>query len=177
MKKNHLSTLAALALGGALLSGCAGQSGVAASVDDTIHTNNDLAALVSELSPYLQAGGEANSLLANLIMAGPVLDSAKEFNVGVGVQDAAEFLDTLAVQSGNEAPSEWSDSTLTVTRMLLLLEEPQAQVVWQDIMQGASEQLEGADIDVNPRYGEWTGTGIASTTSPWLQADGAAATQ
>lgn len=160
--------MGALVLGGLLIGGCSAQPGVAASVDNTVHTQSDLISLVDELSPFLAQGNDASVLLANLIMAEPFLDHAARFNVGVGKQEAEEFLNQLSEDSGLETPDEWADSTLSVTRLLLLQDHANSKGVWQEVALGASEDLETADIDINPRYGTWEGGMIVPSASDWI---------
>lgn len=168
--------LAALALTVAVLAGCSGQApGTAAVVDGQRISEDQLAAVVEQLNPYLQQPLTPAQALGLLIESGEIVEVAADSGLGVSEQQALTTLEGLNEQLGVEGPDEFAPSTILVARGLVaaqtLAQSPDAAAVQQQI----ADQVAAADVTVSPRYGSWDGAGaVVPSAYDWIVAPAAA---
>lgn len=163
----------------AALAGCAGEPGTVAEVDGRTITQDDLARVTEELSPFLADASDA-AVLSALVQSTAGIELGERKGLEVTAKRAATFLDSIATNSGLE-PSDWGEGSIMVAQMQLLGEEfsqlPDPEAATAEFQQ----ILADLDITVNPRYGEYDpATGEVSALAPeWIVtpaagADGAA---
>jgi hypothetical protein len=156
----------------ALLAGCTGQPGAAAVVDGRTISTAELATAAEQLKPIFNGGG-ANDVLGVLINEPFATEVAAERGVGVSDEQALDLLRSVTEQAlGAEAAAdaEFGEGALAVARYSLavtgLRDVPDAQ----DAMLEYQEKITSADIEVNPRFGDYTPeTGVTAPVAPsWL---------
>ncbi|MBF0688965.1 MAG: hypothetical protein IR158_14515 [Cellulomonas sp.] len=168
--------VAAVVAAGGLLAGCSGQPGAAAVVDGRTITTAELAATQEELAPIF-AGARAQDVLGVLITEPFALEVAADEGVGVNDEEARELLRTVSVQAlGEEEGSarEFGPGSLAVARYSLATAALQDLPGAQAAADRYQERVAAADIEVNPRFGEFTeGLVVAPPTTPsWVVPEG-----
>jgi hypothetical protein len=160
-----LAALAALAV-----SGCSSEGGAAAVVDGKVIPLSDVHTAMSELRPYLREP-TPTGILEVLVIEPTVARVAAEHGVVVSPQQVEDRLAAQVTGSQGEgaAVPQFSDPSLAVGRFVVLQEGlqqlPDVQAVQEDI----ASELEGLDVEVNPRYGsDFSLAGIAPAEHPWL---------
>ncbi|UZN04317.1 hypothetical protein [Cellulomonas sp. S1-8] len=162
----------AVVVAGGLLAGCSGQPGAAAVVDGRTITTAELATAYDELMPIFNGAG-AQDVLGVLITEPFAAEVAAENGVGVNDEQALELLRSVAVQALGEeegAALEFGPGAMAVGRYSLaasaLQDLPDADAAAAEYQ----ERVAAADIEVNPRFGEFTDTfTVAPPTAPsWV---------
>ena len=168
--------VAAVLLAGAAVTtlvGCSARPGVAAVVDDRTITQDDVSATQQDLRvliPDLDAG----SVVSAMVAAPYYIDAAAQNGVGVSSEEAREFLELnldarQAEDAASGAPAEMGDGAVEVIRFTLAAQNIETLPDAQQILQGVSEQIGEADLEINPRYGELDAFGeIVPIALPWL---------
>ncbi len=160
----------------ALLAGCSGQPGAAAVVDGRTISTAELARAAEELKPIFNGAG-TNDVLGVLINEPFATEVAAERGVGVSDQQALDLLRSVTEQALGEeaaADAEFGEGALAVARYSLavtgLRDVPDAQ----DAMLEYQEKISAADVEVNPRFGDYTPeTGVTAPTAPsWIVPEG-----
>ncbi|MBO9569902.1 MAG: hypothetical protein J7503_13930 [Cellulomonas iranensis] len=160
----------------ALLAGCSGQPGAAAVVDGRTISTAELARADEELKPIFQGAG-TNDVLGVLINEPFATEVAAERGVGVSDEQALDLLRSVTEQAlGAEAAAdaEFGEGALAVARYSLavtgLRDVPDAQ----DAMLEYQEKISAADVEVNPRFGDYTPeTGVTAPVAPsWIVPEG-----
>lgn len=161
--------VASALLAAGLIAGCAPQPGTAAVVDGhriTVDYLDDGMAL----GPYFQQAPAPSNILASLIQARAVIDAAGEHGVGISTSQAAEFLEGIG--AGDIAvDGEYPDAVLDIVRMELISQELQSSPSGQALVEQVTDYMENADIEFNPRYGEWdiSQGGLVQTLPDWIE--------
>lgn len=150
--------VAAVVAAGGLLAGCSGQPGAAAVVDGRTITTAELATTHEQLGPIFN-GARAQDVLGVLITEPFAVQVAADEGVGVNDEEARELLRMVAVQALGEedgAALEFGPGAVAVARYSLataaLQDLPSAQAAAAEYQ----ERVSAADIEVNPRYGDFT---------------------
>jgi len=165
-------TVAAVALGTALLAGCAGQPGTAAVVDGRTFTDAQVARAADELGPYL-ANSSPDAVLSAIVQSEIGLAVTEAHGVVVTEDQARVFLDTLAEQAGAE-PADWGRESLAIARLQVAgqqLAEQGDETIAADFTRALAE----VPVTVNPRYGVYDGQSgrIAQPERAWIVAPSA----
>ncbi|GEN79702.1 hypothetical protein [Actinotalea fermentans] len=137
----------------AVVAGCAPQPGTVAEIDGRTISEADLDRVTDELGPFLNDASRG-AVLTALVQSQAGLELGELNDVEVSEERAAEFLTSLAKNSGVDA-TEWSEGSLTIARMQLLGGElaqlPDAEATTAQFQQ----ILADLDVTVSPRYGEY----------------------
>ncbi|MBO0922212.1 hypothetical protein J1G42_15420 [Cellulomonas sp. zg-ZUI222] len=150
--------VAAAVVTGGLLAGCSTHPGDAALVDGRAITTAELATAFEEMAPILQ-GVAPQNVLGILITEPFATELAAEQGAGVSDQQALDLLRTVAERAvGPEeaAGMEFGPGAVAIARYSLAL------AALQDAPDPAAAVAEyqarvlDADIEVNPRFGEFT---------------------
>ncbi|MCC2322713.1 SurA N-terminal domain-containing protein [Cellulomonas xiejunii] len=168
--------VAAVVAAGGLLVGCSGQPGAAAVVDGRTITTAELATAQEELAPIF-AGARTQDVLGVMITEPIALEVAADEGVGVNDEQARELLRTVAVQAlGEEEGSarEFGPGALAVARYSLAIAALQDLPTAQAAADEYQERVAAADIEVNPRFGEFTDDLLVAppTTPSWVVPEG-----
>lgn len=164
--------VAAVVAAGGLLAGCSGQPGAAAVVDGRTITTAELAETHEQLAPIYN-GARAQDVLGVLITEPFAAEVAAEAGVGVNDEQALALLRTVAVQALGEekgAELEFGPGAIAIGRYSLAtsalqdLDDPQAAAT------DYQERVAAADIEVNPRFGDFTDALVVAppTTPSWV---------
>ena len=154
------------------LAGCSAEPGMVAEVEGRTITEAELDRVTEELGPFL-ADPSRISVLNALVQseAGVVLGDRND--IEVTSDEARDFLDALAAESGAQART-WGSGSLTIARMQLIgqrlttLPDPAAASAEFE------EILANLEITVSPRYGEYDpAVGAVSALQPDWIVDGA----
>jgi len=173
--RGRVRLVTTVVVAGGLLAGCAGQPGAAAVVDGHAITTAELATAHEELAP-IYTGAAAQDVLGVMITEPFAADVAAEYGVGVNDQQATDLLRRAAEQvlgEGQGAALEFGPGAIAVGRYSLVVSAlrdlPDAQAAAAEYQ----ERLEAADIEVNPRFGEFEGGVVAPPTLPsWIVPEG-----
>jgi hypothetical protein len=162
-----IRALAALVVAVALLAGCAPTSGAAAVVDGEPISEAQLADTVTQLRAFSDV--PARGVLQALIVSPFWVEAAGDIGVGASIDDARERLDALAADAGGEQASpEWGPGMLLIARVLVAQDRATQTGLGEELASAANGLVREADIEVDPRYGEWTSEGVTPTTPEWL---------
>lgn len=174
MARRRLAGLGlSLAATGAVLAGCAGQPGVAATVDDRVITESDLARFVSDGESVLAQEPTADAALSMLILIPWFLDIAADAGAAVSEHDAVDLLEEVLAQTGAEAPEDgFGTGMIDLARWQLVQTElSSGEVLAPDFNAELSVLLDEAEIEVNPRYGEFdaeSGSVLPREADAWI---------
>jgi len=168
--------VAAVIAAGGLLAGCSGQPGVAAVVDGRTITTSELATAYEQLTPVF-AGAGTQDVLGVLITEPFAAQVAAEHGVGVNDDQSLALLRSVAVQALGEekgAALEFGPGALAVGRYSLAASALQDLPAAQEAATAYQELVAAADIDVNPRFGQFTEDLVvaAPTTPSWIVPEG-----
>lgn len=155
--RGRVRVVAVLVAGG-VLAGCSGQPGAAAVVDGRTITTAELAMAYEQLSPLFNGAGPQD-VLGVLITEPYATRLAADNGVGVNDEEALELLRSVAVQALGEeeaADLEFGPGALAVGRYSLATSAMQDLPDAQEVVATYQERVLGADIEVNPRFGEFT---------------------
>ena len=150
--------VAAAVVAGGLLAGCAGQPGAAAVVDGRTITTAELATAYEQLEPIFNGAG-AQDVLGVLITEPFAAEVAAERGVGVNDDEALELLRSVSVQAlGEERGNalEFGPAAIAVGRYSLAASALQGLDDAQAAAEDYQERVAAADVQVNPRFGEFT---------------------
>ena len=150
--------VAVAVVAGGLLAGCAGQPGTAAVVDGRAITTAELATAYEQLEPIFNGAG-AQDVLGVLITEPFAAQVAAEKGVGVNDDEALELLRSVAVQSLGEEKGkalEFGPGAIAVGRYSLAASALQGLEDAQAAAEDYQGRVAAADIEVNPRFGEFT---------------------
>jgi hypothetical protein len=182
MSKGQLVTLsvrrslAALAVGAALVTAGCGSSGPnrAAVVDGTVISETTLQQAMEEMNSMdpslLQQKLTPSATLTALVQAPVVLDYLAD--KGVVVSDSV-----ATKQAADRGVHDPSEGTLSIIRLAGAITAAQQSGQFADSDAIAlTEQLRALDVDVNPRYGAYdpNTASIALTTPEWVEPANAA---
>ncbi|MCL3861302.1 SurA N-terminal domain-containing protein [Actinotalea sp. K2] len=161
----------AVAVGAALLAGCASQPGAAAVVDGRSITQAELNRTATELAPLI-TGTDIRVVLSALISAPSFIDAAAEHGVGVSVAETRALMDEAAVRTGATEVTDWGDGSVALVRFTLASQSLQGLPDAATVVAEVNEQVRGLDVQVNPRYGalDRTTGAITPVALPWITA-------
>jgi hypothetical protein len=168
-RRARLRTGAVLGLVAAVtLTGCAGQPGAAAVVDDRVIAVEDVHTTVEQLSPFFE-GATSQNVLAVLVQEPTIRAFAQEHGVAVSDQAARAQLTDAAARIDSPTTEEFGEPAVAVSRYLLVWEQltalPDAQVLIPDLQLELGE----LDVEVSPRFGAVDeGNELVAVDRPWL---------
>jgi len=172
-RRRAARTAVALAVGAALLTGCAQAPGTAAVVDGRTITEGTLQRATSELGTLVPSGIPTQQVLINLIAAPFLLDRATDAGAGVSEAEARQLADELAAQAGLAETPDLGEGSLTVLRATLAQQKLAQRPDAGEVFAAFAEDLAAADVDLSPRYGSFDLTapgGIVAPERPWIDA-------
>lgn len=159
--------LAAAALAVLLLAGCAPRGGVAAYVDGEPITEGVLAETVRDIAPL--SGAPVRSVLHALIVSPAWIEAARATGVGVSEQEGRDLLDELTQEAGADAERVgYGPGVVAIAQVLAAQEKAAALGEGEALALAADALVRESEIEVNPRYGEWTLQGVAPLLHPWI---------
>lgn len=150
-------TRTALLAGGALaaaavLGGCSGTPGAAATVDGRVIAASDVQVAVEQLSGLFNPV-DAQTITSLLAVEPTISAIAAENGVGVSDAQARELLEQASAAAGLPVRDEFAASTIAVARFVeargAIADRPDAQQLADEF----NERISELDIDVNPRFG------------------------
>ncbi|GEL94950.1 hypothetical protein [Cellulomonas composti] len=144
----------ALAGAATLLSGCAGTPGAAAVVNGDVISSEDVRVAVEQLGALYDEVNTVN--VTTVLIQEPILTQvATEHGIGVSEKETVDLLNTRATQAGVDPLDEYAPSTLAVARYALTNSKMQDADDADDLSTEVATRITDADIDVNPRFGEY----------------------
>jgi len=157
--------LSALALGG-----CGAHPGAAALVNGERISENELDRAVEDFAAVTGQEVDAPTMLSTLVVAPIILDVAAEFGVAASDEQAAALLDRQAEASGLPVPEDgYGTGVLDIAKMTIVNQEMSISPVGAPAMETVSVRIAEADVDVNPRYGEFDPAGqVVPEALPWI---------
>lgn len=166
MRTKKVVASAVLAAG--LLAGC-GSQGVAATVNGETITTNEVDQGMSLAPFYAQPPAPAN-VVASLIQARAVIDAAQAAGVGASPSEAVEFLDSIGAQD-IQVDGAYPDPVLDLARMNLISQQLPTAPEGQAVINEVNDFMAGAQIEFNPRYGEWNAAegGLVQNPPEWIE--------
>jgi hypothetical protein len=157
------SVIAATALVAALvLGGCSSQSGAAAVVDGEQISTATLDRTTRELQELFGPQVQSRQVLTMFSIAPSYLEAAAENGVAKSREEARDYLANIAAsQAASEGSatvdvSGFSDATFDIFRFDMAVQELGMLANSQEIGAQLQERVAGLDIDVNPRFGEFS---------------------
>ena len=164
-----IKVIGALLVGLLALSACGTHPGAAAVVNGNTVAEQDVSAASTEMSAVL--GGEVNSqaVLQILIVGPTAIQVASRHGLGVSADEARQFLDEQATMNEQEPAEGYSNSTLVVARYLMLQETLQVSPEAAEVGSELAQEIEEMEIELSPRYGEWTPQGPTPVQPEWIQ--------
>lgn len=171
---------AALAVSAALLAGCSQQPGTAAFVEGERITENEVADASATFGSLLGSAPDLSALVDALIKEKLVTPLVAEYDLTASDEDVRAYFDAYSESQGAEplTDAQLTDAGIAVGRYLMLMGEAtdseDVDVIYEEIL----ASFQSADIEVSPRYGEFTEDGeLVAITHPWLEPLATAAVQ
>ena len=169
--KRVKAIVAGAVLGAVLLGGCSPRPGTAAVVDGVTITQATVDAAIADLSPILATASPAN-VMSLLIIAPRFLEAAEAGGFGVTDAEARDYIVQAGLVTEAQA-AEMSAGALEVVRFAVM----QGSVTTDAAVAALDEanaELQGAVVELNPRYGTWDSTGLTVTApeTPWIVTPG-----
>ncbi|NLF05175.1 MAG: hypothetical protein GX593_09295 [Actinomycetales bacterium] len=170
-------SIAATALVAALvLGGCTAQIGAAAVVDGQAISTSTLDRTTRELNDLFSVN--TRDVLSMLIIAPSYLEGAAANGVAKSREQARDYLVELKVNDPTSGldPAGFSDATLDLVRFDLALREMSTLANAQEIGVSIQEKVTALDVQVNPRFGEFSAeqSAITAVSPEWLVQPGTA---
>lgn len=173
MRKSAIAValVAALTLGG-----CTAQTGAAAVVDGSPISSATLDRTTRELNELFTV--ESRRVLMMLIVSPAYLDAAAANGVAKSREEARSHLAELVTNDpeSDVDPASFSDATLDIVRFDMALAELSQLADAQQIGEQIQATVEGLDVEVNPRFGEFSAAenAINPVSHEWLVQPGTA---
>lgn len=173
----RVRTLAVAAVAAAVLAGCTQVPGTAAVVNGQRITERD----VTDAGQTIKAVfGEAQpaSVAVDLLVNEPIFTRVSAAH-GIEISDDAVkqfFIDYAAQNTGQEVTqADFTPAGIDVARLLWLSSQLSGQADADQIGQELTQARQDAEIEVNPRYGEYDEAGqLVPVQLPWIAAAPAA---
>ena len=156
VRSRLLKVVSALLIAALAVSACASRPGTAAVVDGRTVLERDLSQASAELTQVLGQQVNSQAVLQILIVAPTMIQVASRNGVSISADQAEDFLDEEAAAGGQEATDEYDPGTITVGRYLLLDNLVRSAPEGAQIGAELQEEINGLDVELSPRYGEWT---------------------
>lgn len=151
-----LKAISALLIAALALSACASRPGTAAVVDGRTVLEKDLSQTSAELAQVLGEQVSSQAVLQILIVAPTMIQVSSRNGMSVSADQAEDFLDEQAATGGQEATQEYGPGTVTVGRYLLLDNLVRSAPEGEQIGTELQEEINELQVELSPRYGEWT---------------------
>ena len=167
MRKSVIAAMLGAAL---VLGGCTAQTGAAAVVDGQAISTATLDRTTRELGELFTV--DARGVLTMLIISPSYLAEASANGVAKSRDEARAYLAGLVSSDlGSDTDvSSFSDATLDLVRFDMAVRALSQLPEAQEIGARVQEHLAGLDVEVNPRFGEFSAqtTAIAPVIPDWL---------
>lgn len=165
-----LRALAAIAVSGLLLAGCATPPNTAATVNGTRYTETAIADAWEELKPIVAGGASADVVVSTIVQRDLLAPVAEQYDISVSQEEIDELAATAWAQSGAEAPDELSPVAAGVLEFLTLVNKVNASPLGAEIVEQFNLAVTTADVKVNPRFGQFDATtgSIVPAELPWI---------
>ena len=164
-----MRVLAAAAVAALLLTGCAQRSGVAAVVDGQPITEATLAETVADVAAISPA--TPRNVLQALIVSSFWIEAASEAGLGASEQEGRALLDQLVSDSGGDpAAEQYGPGLVRIARVLVAQQKAtdRGQEHEQALTAAAAARILVADVEVSPRYGQWSGEVVVPVLPSWF---------
>lgn len=158
--------LSALALGG-----CGAHPGTAAIVDGEQISENELDRAVTDFAAVTGQQIDSPTMLSTLVVAPMILDVAAEYGVAASDDEASALLDRQAEASGLPVPEDgYGTGVLQIAKMTIVNQTMSTSPEGGAAMEDVNARITEADVEVNPRYGEFDETGqVVPQPLPWVE--------
>ncbi len=165
------TAIAAVALAAALaLGGCSGQAGAAAVVDGEPIAATTVDRTTRELNQLFQV--DARAVLTMLIVSPAYLAEARANGVAKSRDQALGYLtEVIAADPGSTVDvGSFSDATLDIVAFDMAVRELSQLPEAPEIGVRVNEQIAALDVDVNPRFGQFSAeaSSILPATPEWI---------
>lgn len=165
------SVIAATALVAALvLGGCTAQTGAAAVVDGAPISTVTLDRTTRELNELFTV--DSRGVLTMLIISPSYLDAASANGVAKSREEARAYLEEVSASDPERDADvdSFSDATLDIVRFDMVVRELSQLPNAPEVGAQVQEHIGGLDIEVNPRFGEFSAeaTAISPVSHDWL---------
>ena len=164
----RVKAIATGALIGALaLAGCAPAPGTAAVVDGETITTAEVDEVLADLAPIL-ATASASNVVSLLIISPSFLAAADAAGFGVTEDEGRLYIVANGLVSEAEA-AELSSGALEIVRFAVM-QGSIASEADAAVLDEAAIALQGAEVELNPRYGAWDAQAltVAAPDTPWI---------
>jgi len=163
-----LKVVSAFLIGLLALSACGTQPGAAAVVNGSTIAERDVSQASTELGHVLAGEINPQAVLQILVIGPSAIQLAARNGMGISAAEAEEFLNNEALANEQEPAEEYSQSTLTVARYLLLENVLRTSPDAAELGAELEEEIGALDVELSPRYGEWTPQGPVQTQPDWI---------
>ncbi len=165
--RRRMAAISLLAAGALVTSACSSEVGAAAVVNGNRIEVSTVHEALADLEDITE-GLTQTDVLGLLILEPMWRSVGSERGVGFTDQEVQTMLDSVLAESG-EDPQQFSQGSIDVLRADLisstLLNDPEQQDAVEDIQM----RIEEADVDTNPRFGEFSPEqGLTPVTPNWL---------
>lgn len=158
--------VAALALGG-----CGAHPGSAAVVDGERISESDLDRAVADFAAVTGQQIDSPTMLSTLVVAPMILDVAAEYGVAASDDEASALLDRQAEASGLPVPEDgYGSGVLQIAKMTIVNQTMSVSPDGNAAMGDVNTRITEADVEINPRYGEFDPSGqVVPQALPWIE--------
>jgi hypothetical protein len=162
-----LRVLAAVAVAVLTLAGCSAMAGAAAVVDGEPISEEMLAETTQDFR--LLADAPARSVLQALVVSPFWIEAASQTGLGTSVEEGRARIEELAADAGLDPASlDIGPGLVSIGQVLVAQRKAVEAGVAAELGAAAQELVGEAEIEISPRYGEWSGDGLVATSPPWL---------
>ena len=149
------------------LSGCTAHTGTAADVDGEPIAVTTVDRATRELNELFTV--DPRGVLSMLIVAPVYLDEAGDLGLGKSQAEARAYLADVAMANELDLDIDAvSDATLDILRFDMAVRDMNQLVDPAPVVERINGRLAELDVDVNPRFGEFTGQVVAPSTPDWI---------
>lgn len=169
-----LRAIAALAITGLLLAGCATPPNTAAVVNGERWTETEVADALVELEPAFDSF-TTSMLVESLIQREILMPAADDLGMSVSQEEIDQVVETQWTSMGEPVPDSLSRSGEALIEFLLLANKVNYTELGVEVYQSYLVALETADVQVNPRFGtldqdptSQTFGSLQPAATPWI---------
>lgn len=149
------------------LAGCSARPGVAAVVDGETISEAALAETVHDFRLFSDA--PPGSVLQALVVSPFWNEAAADVGLGTSTQEGLARLESLAAETGVDVErAQFGPGLVSIARVIVAQQKAVEAGVAAELAAEADRLVRAAEIEVSPRYGEWSAEGLVATSPPWL---------
>lgn len=150
-----------------VLAGCSARPGVAAVVDGETISEAALSETVHDFRVFSDA--PPGSVLQALVVSPFWIEAAAEAGLGTSTQEGRARLESLAAETGAAAErAQFGPGLVSIARVIVAQQKAIEAGVAAELAAEVDRLVREAEIEVSPRYGEWSQEGLVATSPPWL---------